>query len=100
MTIGPVGIGANILVSVSAQLLIVCTSTDVHPGTQLKAMLNRACEWAKTQREAADSMSIAWSQSVPAWRKMLLEFKEDRSNPNPFENPDASMSVRIIFVAP
>lgn len=51
-------------------------------------MLQRACEWAKTQRESADAMSEAWSQHVPGWRKMLLAYKQDKLKPNPFEEPD------------
>jgi len=58
-------------------------------------MLKRASEWAKTQGEAADSMTRAWSRSVPRWRKMLLEYKKDNSKPNPFEEPDLGKSVHI-----
>lgn len=54
--------------------------------------------WAKTQREAADLMSAAWSQAVPDWRKALLEYKEDQSSPNPFEEPDPSTSVGLTCV--
>ena len=51
-------------------------------------MLKRACEWAKIQREAADSMTKAWPQAVSGWRKMLIAYKQDKSKPNPFEEPD------------
>ena len=51
-------------------------------------MLERACKWAKIQREAADAMTEAWPQSVPAWRGALLAYKQDNSNPNPFEEPE------------
>lgn len=54
-------------------------------------LLNRACKWGKIQREALDSMTKAWPRGVPRWRKMLLAFKKDKSNPNPFEEPDLGM---------
>ena len=72
-------------------------ATNTRPGTQLKTMLTRAFEGAKTQREAANSMTLAWPQSVPAWRKMLTAYKNDQSQPNPFEEPDPSTSIRIVF---
>lgn len=58
-------------------------------------MLERACGWAKIQREEADSMTVAWPRAVAGWRKMLLKYKQDQSSPNPFEEPDAGKSVRI-----
>ena len=33
-------------------------------------------------------MTLAWSQLVPRWRKMLLAYKKDTSMPNPFVEPD------------
>ena len=59
-----------------------------YSGTQLKTMLERACEWVKIQRETADAMTKAWPQSVPAWRKVLLAYKQNNSNPNPFKEPE------------
>ena len=58
-------------------------------------MLKRASEWAETQREAAKSMSQALSRSVPGWRKMLLAYKQDKSKPNPFEEPDPGKSAHM-----
>ena len=54
-------------------------------------MLERAIKWAKVQRDEADSMTQAWLKYVPAWREMLRAFERDRSNPNPFEQPDPGM---------
>jgi len=62
-------------------------------------MLERACKWAKIQREEADAMTAAWPRAVPGWRKMLLDYKQDQSNPNPFEEPDASELVCIYTYA-
>jgi len=56
-------------------------------------MLERACEWSKTLREAADSMTKAWPKAVPAWRRALLAFKADNSKPNPFAEPDVGKLV-------
>ena len=61
--------------------------TNIPPGVQLKNMLERAYKWARTQREVADSMSMAWSPFVSGWRRMLNAYKRDRSMPNPFELP-------------
>ena len=33
-------------------------------------------------------MTMAWPRAVIRWRTMLVAFKQDRSNPNPFEEPD------------
>lgn len=33
-------------------------------------------------------MTLAWSQFVVGWRKMLLDYKKDQSKANPFEEPD------------
>lgn len=63
-------------------------------------MLKRALKWAKTQREAANSMTLAWSRSVPAWRKTLITYKSGRSKLNPFEEPDASTSISAAFATP
>jgi hypothetical protein len=64
------------------------------PGTQLKDALERASNWAQVQRKAADLMTVAWPEFVPDWRKMLLAYKQDRSKPNPFAEPDPSMFAR------
>ena len=56
-------------------------------------MLTRASKLAKAHRKAADSMSKAWSKLVPGWRKVLLAYKRNKSNPNPFEEPDPGMSA-------
>lgn len=60
----------------------------VYLGTQLKTALERATEWAGVQRKEANSMTLAWSQFVTGWRKMLLDYKKDQSKANPFEEPD------------
>lgn len=81
-------------VSVSALILERSQVTDVVcPGTQLLAMLERACKWTKILRKAADLMTKAWPKAVPAWRRMLLAFKQANSNPNPFEEPDVGKAV-------
>ena len=51
-------------------------------------MLERAWKWAKIQCEAADSMTTTWAEFVPSWEEMLLAYKNDKSKPNPFEEPD------------
>lgn len=58
-------------------------------------MLEQAIRWANVQREAADSMTTAWADFVPDWRKKLLAYKRDRSKPNPFEEPDPGKSTSI-----
>lgn len=70
----------------------------MHPGDQLKAMLERAIKWAKKQREAAESMTAAWSRSVPSWRRMLIAYKNNQSNPNPFEAPDPSTFIHTMYI--
>ena len=62
--------------------------TNTYLGTQLRKALERSIEWADIQSKEADSMTVAWSQFVPDWRKMLRIYKQDRSKPNPFEEPD------------
>lgn len=32
-------------------------------------------------------MTLAWPKAVPRWRKMLLAYKQAKTNPNPFEEP-------------
>ena len=49
-----------------------------------------AWKWVKIQCQVADSMTATWSDFIPSWRDMLLAYKEDESNPNPFEEPDPS----------
>lgn len=72
-----------------------CTQTDnAHLGDQLKKMLERASEWAKIQRKAADAMTLAWDQFVPKWRQMLLNHKQDSAKPNPFQEPDPGKFTR------
>ena len=70
-------------------------STHTVPGTQLKKSLERSLKWARVQREEADSMSVAWSRFVPGWRKMLHEYKRDKSKPNPFEEPNPGRSAHM-----
>lgn len=76
----------------SVPALAACEPTNACTGTQLITMLKRANKWAKIQREAADSMTKAWPQLVPGWRKMLLAYKQDKSKQNPFEEPDIGKS--------
>jgi len=57
-------------------------------------MLEQACKWAKTLREAADLMTKAWPKAVPRWRRMLLAYKQAKSNLNPFEEPDSGRILR------
>ena len=56
-------------------------------------MLKRACEWAKIQRQSADSMRMAWPRSSLRWKQMLREYKEGTSKLNPFEEPDPGKYV-------
>jgi len=58
-------------------------------------MLIRASESAKAHREAANSMSKAWHKSAPGRRKLLLAYKQDKSKPNPFEEPDPGTSTYL-----
>jgi hypothetical protein len=62
--------------------------TNIHSGTQLKNMLERAFKWAKIQHDAADSMTEAWPNYVPKWRRMLKRYKRKQTEPNPFEQPN------------
>ena len=64
-------------------------------GTQLKMALERANKGAKIQCKEADSMTLAWLQYVPSWRKMVLDYKKDRSKPNPFEESDPGRPTYI-----
>ena len=69
--------------------------TNAVLGTHLKKALERSIEWAQVQRKEADSVTKAWSRYVPGWRKMLLEYKRDKSKPNPFKEPDPGRSARM-----
>ena len=53
-------------------------------------MLERVWKWAKTQRDSAELLTATWSEFAPGWKKMLIAYKKDKSNPNPFEEPDPS----------
>ena len=64
-------------------------------GTQLKKALERSIEWAQVQRREADSITMAWARYVPGWRKMLVEYKRDKSKPNSFEEPDPGRSAHM-----
>lgn len=74
------------------------SSINDYSGVQLKKMLKRAIEWAKTQRKQAKAMTDAWPNLAPSWQATLraykrdqLKPKRDRSVPNPFEEPDCGM---------
>ena len=69
--------------------------TNAVLGTHLKKTLEQSIEWAQVQCKEADSITMAWSQYVPGWRKMLLEYKMDKSNPNPFKEPDPGRSAHM-----
>lgn len=59
-------------------------------------MLERAIEGAATQRKEADAMSLAWGTFVGGWRKMLKAYEQNKSNPNPFEEPDPGRFMCVL----
>lgn len=89
MITGLGGIGQSLLASVGTFCVWVKSELAHQPtGPQLKNMLERAFKWAKIQRDAAESMTETWIEFVPGWRRMLDAYKQDRSMPNPFEEPN------------
>ena len=93
------GTGPSLLAFVSNLCCCVnCCLAHLPAGPQLKVMLERAWNGARTQREVADSMTLTWSEFVPGWRRMLDAYKKDKSKPNPFQEPDLGkgVSARII----
>jgi hypothetical protein len=89
MITGLDGTGPNLLAFMSTSHPRARETFDnLFTGRQLKKMLERAWKWSKIQREAADSLTVAWAEFVPGWKKMLLAYKEDDTKPNPFEDPD------------
>ncbi|KAF9782887.1 hypothetical protein BJ322DRAFT_1110770 [Thelephora terrestris] len=66
--------------------------------SQLKTMLKRALQGSEDQRKEADSMTATWAKFVPEWRKMLTAYKNDQSEPNPFEEPNPHNALEKLRV--
>jgi len=93
------GIGENssILVSFLAILLSGPLSERL-PGEQLKKVLERSWKWSKSQRAVATSLGEAVSpKTLEAWQKVVADYKADPSKPNPFAEPEISMSFLSVF---
>ena len=80
---------------VSVLVYITHGLTNIRLGTQLMKALERAVKGAKLHRKEADSITTAWAQFVPGWRKMLLNYKRNKKCPNPFEEPDPGWSTHM-----
>lgn len=44
-------------------------------------------------------MTSAWAPFVSGWEEMLHAFKKDRSEPNPFEEPDTGRFASVFACA-
>jgi hypothetical protein len=95
MIIGMGGIGGKLLAFASLLVLLPDKWANRSLGSQLKTTLERAIKGSETQRKEADSMTLAWSKYVPDWRRMLNAYKQDQSNPNPFEEPNPGKLVHV-----
>jgi hypothetical protein len=58
-------------------------------GVILRKTLEKAWKWGKAQREVATSLDATVSEkTLLRWKKMVIEYKKDRSKPNPFHEPE------------
>ena len=58
-------------------------------GSNLRKSVEKAWKWSKTQREVAKSLDEMVSEStLLEWEKIVVEYKQDRTKPNPFEEPE------------
>ena len=56
-------------------------------GSSLKTNLVKALEMASTQRKVADEFSETFPEGViRQWRKMVKEWEENPSQPNPYSS--------------
>jgi hypothetical protein len=63
--------------------------TNVKTGTIICRSLEKAWKWSKAQREVAKSLdATAKPLTLLRWKKMVIEYKADRSKPNPFQETE------------
>ena len=73
----------------SAFIIQRLSITNITTGPHLRKSLEKAWKWSKAQREVATSLDATVSaRTVLRWAKMVIEYKSDRTKPNPFEEPE------------
>ena len=66
----------------------------LNTGTNLRKTLEKAWKWSKAQREVANTLNATVpEETVCKWQRMVEEYKQDKSKPNPFEEPEIGMSL-------
>ena len=60
----------------------------------LRKTLDKAWKWSKAQRKVAKTLdSTVSDETLHKWQKMVTEYKQDKSKPNPFEEPEICTSL-------
>lgn len=90
MITGGAGTGARLSTLVRYLLFHkIMSSTHVYTGVNLRKGVEKAWKWGKTQREVAKSFDGMVSEAtLLEWKKIVVEYKQDHSKPNPFEEPE------------
>ena len=66
------------------------------PGTSLLKNLQNSLAWSKAQRLIAEDASQSLSKETLAeWTQMRLDFDQDRTKPNPYEEPETCESLEL-----
>lgn len=81
--------------------LLLCNSyrlslTHMDVGINLQKTLKKAWKWSKAQCVVAKTLdSTVSKKTVLKWQKMVNEYKQDKRKPNPFKEPEISMSSTL-----
>ena len=73
---------------------------DWFVGSLLATNLIKASEMASRQRKAADDFTTTFpDETVKEWRKMVKDWQEDSSLPNPYASEERGMFFQCYLVA-
>jgi hypothetical protein len=71
-----------------------------HSGFSLLKNLRKSLSWSKTQRAVANRASDSLStETLADWSAMRKKFDQDRTKPNPYEEPETCklFALRLVF---
>lgn len=90
MITGGAGTGERLSTHVRLPFVMRCLLVSIvhscNSGTNLRKTLEKAWKWSKSQREVAKTIDASISEdTVRKWQKMVADYKQDKSKPNPFE---------------